>query len=74
MVKRGQSINVCMSECEYGLKYSRYEPVRRCVCVRATVYVCLPGCACVCMCVHSLCLFSAQQNLINSAGMEIISA
>lgn len=28
----------------------------------------------VSVCVHSLCLFSVQQNLINSAGMEIISA
>lgn len=42
--------------------------LRGCVCV----CVCLP--ARMCVCVHSLCLFSAQQNLINSAGMEIISA
>lgn len=37
------------------------EYIHECVCVRA-------------VCVHSSCLFSVQQNLINSAGMEIIAA
>lgn len=41
-----------------------------CVHVQLRMCVSLP----VCVCVHSLCLFSVQQNLINSAGMEIISA
>ncbi len=73
-----------MREREYGLKYgySRYVPVSVCVCVTVTVYVCLLACLCVCVsacvcvrvCTHSPCLFSVQQNLINSAGMEIISA
>ena len=57
-----------MCEYEYGLRGGRYALVRMrvCVCVCAS----LPASVCV----LSLCLFSAQQNLINSAGMEIISA
>ena len=73
---------------KYGC--SRYVPLRMCACVRVCarlrmcvslpaslcVCVCVSVCVCVCLCVctHSLCLFSVQQNLINSAGMEIISA
>lgn len=40
------------------------------------MYLCASVSVCVraCVCVHSSCLFSVQQNLINSAGMEIIAA
>lgn len=46
------------------------------VCVCVCVSQLASACACVCAFVrtHSPCLFSVQQNLINSAGMEIISA
>lgn len=46
--------------------------VRVSICVH--VCPCLLAYVCVCVCVHFSCLFSVQQNLINSAGMEIISA
>lgn len=45
-----------------------------CVCPSFRLSVCLPACVYVYTQTHSLCLFSVQQNLINSAGMEIISA
>lgn len=62
--------------------YLNIVDIRLCVCVCARVTMCVspPACICVCVCVfvrvcvHSSCLFSVQQNLINSAGMEIISA
>lgn len=46
------------------------------VCVYLPALVCMRVslCVCLCVCTHSPCLFSVQQNLINSAGMEIISA
>lgn len=62
--------------------YLNIVDIRLYVCVRVCLHVCVspPACMCVCVCVfvrvcvHSSCLFSVQQNLINSAGMEIISA